>query len=663
MNEVTPNDVKASLGALEGYPKELIPYKQWLLFDLVWNDKSSKFNKPPKKVVNGQLVGASKTNPNDMMTFEQACSLYKSGYGKGLGFCITPNDPFVCIDLDKCLSESWCIDIINYFDCASEVSVSGNGAHVFIAAVKPEGMGTKQKSFFYSQVEILGNGTFIALTGRYNGKTITNRQDRLLDFARPLIVAEKVKNLTSSTPIIAGKNANAVIERLEKDSRWGSKFKRLFSGEGLTDDDSADDLTLCNIIFAATGDNSDLIDEVFRASTRVRSKWDEQRGRETYGEMTINKAIENTSPLSLANTAQEAFKGMAIADSNCVKSIDPFDLRSMSLRGKSKMMESKMLDDKFVLDRLAILGQMTVFYAPPNAGKTLLTLYLLSQSIEIGNIQADDVFYINADDNYRGLVTKLKFAEKHGFHMLAPGFNDFETDNLISLLTAMSKNDTANGKIIILDTLKKFTDLMHKSKSTEFAKKVREFVQCGGTVICLAHVNKRADENGKLIHAGTSDIKDDSDCTYIINIMTDNGSDYRVVQFENTKQRGNVANKVCFRYSTQEGIKYFDLMDSVELMDDDKLQLANKESVANQKVKLIATVVKMINSGVVKRTDLINEVHVSLKPQYSKKEVIQTLDDFEGDNYADGFRWKLTKGDKNTHYYSVLHLEPPAFPH
>jgi hypothetical protein len=667
MNNTSPDAISA-LGALEGYPKELIPYKQWLLFDLVWDDKKNKYNKPPKKAINGQLVGASKVNPNDMMTFEQAKQHLQNGFGKGLGFCITPNDPFICLDLDKCIHEIWCAEIITYFESATELSVSKTGAHIFIKALKPEGMGTKRKDFYNSQVELLGNGAFVALTGSYNGLPIQDRQDRLMEFGKLLIATKTPKsNLTPIAKGLISGGVQTVIQRLQNDSKLGERFKCLYSGDGLSDDDSADDLSLCNLIFAAVGDNTQLIDEVFRSSNRIRDKWDEARGIETYGERTINKAINNPSPLTLARTAKEAFAGMVVLDSNCAKTVIPSKqftgLKSMSLRGHSKEMESKMLDDKFVLQDVAILGQMTVFYAPPNAGKTLITLHLLAESIKAGNIDPDEVYYINADDNYRGLVTKLKFAEKHGFHMLAPSQNGFETNDLLTLLAEMISNDQAHGSIIILDTLKKFTDLMHKSKSTEFAKKIREFVQCGGTVISLAHVNKRADENGKLIHAGTSDIKDDSDCTYTINIMTDNNEPYRVVQYENTKQRGSVANNVSFRYSKEDGIKYYDLLDSIERLDDEKLQVINQETLAAKNHKLIAVTINKIREGHCKKTDLINEVHSTVKPEFSKKDVTKVIDDFEGEQYADGFRWKLTKGDKNVHQYSVLYLEPPQIPH
>ena len=71
-------------------------------------------------------------------------------------------------------------------------------------------------------------------------------------------------------------------------------------------------------------------------------------------------------------------------------------------------MREKMLTDTFVLDNIAILGQATVIYAKPNTGKTLIVMKMLIESIKAGRVKGDDVYYINADDTYKGLVTKLE---------------------------------------------------------------------------------------------------------------------------------------------------------------------------------------------------------------------------------------------------------------
>jgi len=60
-------------------------------------------------------------------------------------------------------------------------------------------------------------------------------------------------------------------------------------------DESAADLALCNHLAFWTGKNRLQMDQLFRQSKLMRPKWDEKRGRQTYGEMTIDKACAGTS--------------------------------------------------------------------------------------------------------------------------------------------------------------------------------------------------------------------------------------------------------------------------------------------------------------------------------------------------------------------------------
>src|SRR5690606_16578220 len=98
----------------------------------------------------------------------------------------------------------------------------------------------------------------------------------------------------------------------------------------------------------------------------------------------------------------------------------------------------------------------------------------------------------------------------------------------------MTSDGSAHGKIIILDTAKKFIDLMDKSAGTKALQAIRQLVTAGGTAIMLAHVNKSRGADGKLIHAGTSDMLDDIDCAYLMDAMGGGPIDNRkVVTFDN----------------------------------------------------------------------------------------------------------------------------------
>ena len=88
---------------------------------------------------------------------------------------------------------------------------------------------------------------------------------------------------------------------------------------------------------------------------------------------------------------------------------------------------------------MAILGQWTVIYAAPNCGKTLLAIWHLAESIKLGVVQPSKIFYVNADDTFRGMTEKLSYAEQHGFEMLVPGHKGFEASMVRKIMNGLMK--------------------------------------------------------------------------------------------------------------------------------------------------------------------------------------------------------------------------------
>lgn len=339
---------------------------------------------------------------------------------------------------------------------------------------------------------------------------------------------------------------------------------------------------------------------------------------------------------------------------------EPFDLAQFSLTGKSAAMRAKMMDDKYVLGRIAILGQWTAIYAKPNSGKTLLTVHLLIEAVRSGNINGADVFYINADDTQKGLIQKLELAEKYGLHMLSPGHSGFDANLLLRYLQKMIEDETAGGKILILDTLKKFTDIMDKRVSSEFGKVMRAFVSHGGTVIVLAHTNKNRDANGKVVFSGTSDIVDDADCAYTLD-ATEAGGDSKTVLFENFKQRGDVAREVAYTYSTREGQSYDALLASVCELDEEKKKAHQEQArVAMMLVRnadAIEAITETIQSGVSLKTELIEAA--SKASGISKQKISKALDAHTGEAWQSGHRWRQVRLEHNAKQYHLLTVWMP----
>jgi hypothetical protein len=343
------------------------------------------------------------------------------------------------------------------------------------------------------------------------------------------------------------------------------------------------------------------------------------------------------------------------------KQSEPFSLAQFSLNGTSKQMREKMLADTFILDRLAILGQITLFSAPPNAGKTLLTLWLLRQAIETGDIVASDVFYINADDNHRGLVEKLSIAEGLGFHTLAPSHNKFDPNKFLDYVKKMVADNNARGKVIILDTVKKFLDVMDKKKSSDGGTVLREFVSHGGSVIMLGHVNKHLGGDGKHIIGGTSDLRDDADCAYILTPTKHAATGETTVLFENTKSRGDVAETASYCYTRANGQGYDGLLATVRLATDEETSYARKatamETLLQKNHELINAILDAMKGGLSLKTEIIKDA--AERACASRKAIARVLVQHTGDNYIGGHRWSLTIGESNSHIYRPHSLLTP----
>lgn len=332
-------------------------------------------------------------------------------------------------------------------------------------------------------------------------------------------------------------------------------------------------------------------------------------------------------------------------------------LQEYSITGYSADLRKQMLQDIYILTDIALLGQWTTIYAAPNTGKTLITLWLLKEAIDDRRLNGDLIFYVNADDNFKGIVEKTELAEKWGFHLLAPNQRGFHTNQITQLMIDLVTEEQARGVTIILDTLKKFTDLMHKKEASEFGIIGRNFVSSGGTLICLAHTNKHKNSEGKSVYSGTSDIRDDSDCAFIIDKIESSIFDYEiVVEFVNDKARGDVVDRVSFMYSKKIGQSYLELIESVKRIDDKKLN--EKKALALQKKKLdedqelIDAVHKMITTGITTKSSLIKSVWA--ETGIPQNRIRKILADRSGNNYMLGDRWQVKVGAHNKNEYTLL---------
>lgn len=325
--------------------------------------------------------------------------------------------------------------------------------------------------------------------------------------------------------------------------------------------------------------------------------------------------------------------------------------KSMAADGKAMMKQFS--EDKYLLQDLAILGQWTVFYAGPNTGKTLLTQWLLREAISNGEIKGDDVLYLNVDDTSKSGAEKAIMADEFGYLMLLPGHNGFHVKDVPTLFRDVIQSGDGKGKVIILDTLKKFTELMDKRVASKFGEMAREFVSIGGTLICLAHVNKHKDAQGKSIYTGTADIRDDADCVYTIEhdgCTEGFCSETHTVTFENSKARGDVAQKASFQYTKSKGSGYRAMFDSVKRVGDLQAENARSAAEADKQRKEDAEAIEAITTALAndqyKQSDIVEFVRGV--NGMGRNKILGVLSKYEGR------LWAMERGDKNAAIYSQI---------
>jgi len=182
----------------------------------------------------------------------------------------------------------------------------------------------------------------------------------------------------------------------------------------------------------------------------------------------------------------------------------------------------KMSVTKFIYPNLIPQGLITAYPSPANGGKTAIFTMAACEMADDGY----DILYINADASPSQLKAQQIKADKHGFKILAPdAVNAGGVTGLIKTLTELSTLDVDLSKtILIIDTLKKFTDMLSKTELKSFISLLRKLQASGATVCLLCHTNKYPTLSGDLIYEGTSDLRNDIDnLVYLYSSLVEKG--------------------------------------------------------------------------------------------------------------------------------------------
>lgn len=559
----------------EKLPAMMQEARRWLLYKVIPNG-----DKKPRKVpyyVTGKPRSGAMDTPEDVAqfaTFDDAARAFQAGRYAGLGFALGRDDGgfWQGVDLDH-LSEH--PELKGHVDALAaqtycETSPNGDGLHAIgygrhFAPIGSTADGTEAYSvgrFFTVTGDALSSCAPIDLQTFVENELRPRRKPQASQPAGDYAAAETVLPSTI-------RDLRSALLSMRADDRdlWVKLGLALFLlgdvGRGLW------------MEWSATSEKYDPSDAARTWDSFERTRTDY---RVVFAEAQRRGWLNTASKPAGGDSSPPA----GVGDTDTRGSVD-FSLSSFALNGSSAEMKAKMLKDKYVAGKLALLGQITFWYAYPNIGKTLLILWLLIDAIKRGVIEAKDIYYVNADDNHKGLTYKIELAETCGFQLLAPGYKGFQSDRLSSYINAMINNNTASGTIIVLDTIKKFADIMDKKRGSKFGETLRQFSMHGGTVIGLAHVNKHRDDNGQVVYSGTTDLVDDCDCAYTLDVLnTNKTSGLRTVKFTNIKNRGDVALEAVYEYNYSEGLSYGGKLHSVRpLSDDEKHDAAKRLALDN----------------------------------------------------------------------------------
>ena len=288
---------------------------QFILWQWVWDKKTEEYKKVP---VNQHRKWISAHDPAHWLPYAQAVRYAHTGK-LGVAFVLTDNDPFFCIDVDKCINEmlqlsDTALDLIAMLPgVAVEVSVSKTGLHLWGQYSKP----LPPHRTVLKPIEFYVGKRFIALTSDIRqGDMSRDYADHLPNVIHKYLKPDTLNALDAVewtfTPRHDWRGPTSDKVLIETALKSGSlkalfgekaSFKDLWTAnvevlgkvfppiKNSAFDHHRADQALCAHLAFYTGCNCERIDKLFRESALNRDKW---RNREQYRRDTILRAISNT---------------------------------------------------------------------------------------------------------------------------------------------------------------------------------------------------------------------------------------------------------------------------------------------------------------------------------------------------------------------------------
>ena len=295
-----------------GVPEALKARDQWVLWSYTWKDDRGEWTKIPKQTTGAH---ASSTDADTWSSFVDVLARYQEGDYDGIGFVLSEDGLVAGVDLDDCRDpgrgeiDEWAKSVVDELDTFAEVSPSGTGAHALGFGFLPDGGNRADVEGEEGHIEMYDDGRYLTVTGHRleNSSDDLSRFNDELESVHTEYIADddpEQADLDDTNPTLNGSGSGSsdvdltdgeLIDRA-KSADNGEKFERLWNGStaGYPSQSEAD-MALTSLLAFWTGGDASRTDRLFRQSGLMREKWDEDRGSQTYGERTVEKAIGSLS--------------------------------------------------------------------------------------------------------------------------------------------------------------------------------------------------------------------------------------------------------------------------------------------------------------------------------------------------------------------------------
>jgi Protein of unknown function (DUF3987) len=291
-----------------------------------WKPRAGKNGKVQKVPFNGAR-DIDPHDPSNHLSFQAALENTKK-FGLGLGFVVTADHEFVCIDVDGCVDEHGQLNdeargLIERFKTYAEYSPSGRGIHLWftVSNKNSEPMREWLSHKRLGNLEIYGYKQFITITSAPvpgAAEDITDCTDALIELYRELETTAKAtssdKKLDWDAQPVTLKTPEEVLQSIDSSPK-GKRFRDLHeTGDAIlagfkADDDGKIDHSKVDAWYIHTvldhADNDPrMAVALYEHSALRREKSEGKRGDQSYAEYSVERILSQRLAAQERDTIQ-----------------------------------------------------------------------------------------------------------------------------------------------------------------------------------------------------------------------------------------------------------------------------------------------------------------------------------------------------------------------